>query len=149
MAKKDFTTNLLGTNRAKKLDILVAGAAPEAEAPVVPPPTAKSPQLDKAPAAKASEPEPIVTAPESAPAPKAKVPEAPKKRGRKKMDIEKDSFFYTVDKAFLFEVKAAAFWDRRDISEFITLALRHYMDKELGEGEMRRAVREYKKRLEE
>ena len=74
---------------------------------------------------------------------------APKKRGRKKKDIEKDSFFYTVDKEFLFQVKAAAFWDRRDISEFITRALKHYMETEMGDSEVRRAVREFKSRLEE
>jgi len=75
--------------------------------------------------------------------------QTPKKRGRKKKDIEKDSFFYTVDKEFLFQVKAAAFWDRRDISEFITRALKHYMESEMGESEVRRAVREFKSRLEE
>ena len=74
---------------------------------------------------------------------------APKKRGRKKKEGEKDSFFYTVDKEFLFEVKAAAFWDRRDISEFISMALKHYMYEEMGESDIRRAVREYRRRLEE
>ncbi|MEZ5045279.1 MAG: hypothetical protein R2828_35620 [Saprospiraceae bacterium] len=142
MAKKNFTDSLIGNNRTKKLDMLVSKpseAVLEAEPMATPQPKtmakeATLPSVSKdQPAAQVVEP----------------TAEAPKKRGRKKKDVEKDSFFYTVDKDFLFEVKAAAFWDRRDISEFITRSLKYYMDTEMGESEIRRAVREFKSRLEE
>lgn len=149
MAKKNFTDSLMGSNRSKKLDMLVSGnsaksdTSGEAEVknPVKETATAKKSQEE----AKEKE-----TTNSSKSTPKAKTEAAPKKkRGRKKSDVEKDSFFYTVEKDFLFEVRAAAFWDRRDISEFITLSLKRYMYEEMGESEIRRAVREYKKRLEE
>ena len=142
MAKKNFTDSLIGNNRSKKLDMLVTKSAAE--------PTVEAmPKTRTAPAKKTT----LEVVEKSSSAPVEKVQAingtAPKKRGRKKKDIEKDSFFYTVDKEFLFQVKAAAFWDRRDISEFITRALKHYMETEMGDGEVRRAVREFKSRLEE
>lgn len=149
MAKKNFTDSLLGSNRSKKLDMLVTGNSAasdgsgetEAKAPVKQTPTAKKEE---------EEPKEQQTASTAKTATKAKSEATPKKkRGRKKSEVEKDSFFYTVEKEFLFEVRAAAFWDRRDISEFITMSLKRYMYEEMGESEIRRAVREYKKRLEE
>lgn len=156
MAKKNFTDNLLGSNRSKKLDILVSGGnakedqekketAVEVATPEPEPVAKTSPKKKTAVPSPPIDPEPQSSQPvESKPE-----PPKPKKRGRKKKDIDKDSFFYTVEKDFLFEVRAAAFWDRRDISEFISIALKHYMYEEMGESEVRRAVREYKKRLEE
>jgi hypothetical protein len=142
MAKKNFTDSLMGTNRSKKLDMLVSGGTAKADTPAEEPKTEEKKEEKPAIAKTQSE--------EEAPASLNSTPTTPKKkRGRKKKDIEKDSFFYTVEKEFLFEVKAAAFWDRRDISEFISMALKHYMYEEMGESEIRRAVREYKKRLEE
>ena len=141
MAKKNFTDSLLGTNRAKKLDMLVPNGSTATETAT----ESKTEVVEKeAPSARTSAPTPT-------PTPKTATAEAApkKKRGRKKKDVERDSFFYTVSKEFLFEVKAAAFWDRRDISEFITIALKHYMEKEMGESEIRRAVREFKRRQEE
>ena len=142
MAKKNFTDSLIGNNRSKKLDMLVTKSAAE-------PAVEATPKTRTAPAKKTTLE--VVEKSSSAPVEKGQVLNgaAPKKRGRKKKDIEKDSFFYTVDKEFLFQVKAAAFWDRRDISEFITRALKHYMETEMGDGEVRRAVREFKSRLEE
>ena len=150
MAKKNFTDSLIGNNRSKKLDMLVS--KPAAEVKAEPAPTA-TPARKKT-AKKATEPKSVET-PRSVKAEKETTPAqpatkpAPKKRGRKKKDIERDSFFYTVEKDFLFQIKAAAFWDRRDISEFITRAIKHYMDEEMGESELRRAVREFKSRLAE
>lgn len=151
MAKKNFTDSLIGNNRSKKLDMLVSKPAAEIEAQPAPTATpaskpaaketTKVKEVEKSKPAKATKE--IATA---SPAAKAT---APKKRGRKKKDIERDSFFYTVEKDLLFQIKAAAFWDRRDISEFITRAVKHYMDQEMGESEMRRAVREFKSRLAE
>lgn len=149
MAKKNFTDSLIGNNRSKKLDMLVSKPAAEVEAQPAPTATpASKPVAKKTSQSKVEDkPKAVKTAKEVAtPASKQA---APKKRGRKKKDIERDSFFYTVEKEFLFQIKAAAFWDRRDISEFITRAIKHYMDQEMGENEMRRAVREFKSRLEE
>lgn len=148
MAKKNFTDSLMGANRSKKLDILVSGGASQAQTPVE---EVAAPDKKKAPSP-AAKAEPKEQASSKKPTAVSETPvteKTPKKRGRKKKDIEKDSFFYTVEKEFLFEVKAAAFWDRRDISEFISMALKHYMYEEMGDSEIRRAVREYKKRLEE
>ncbi|PHN02340.1 hypothetical protein [Flavilitoribacter nigricans] len=160
MAKKNFTDSLMGTNRSKKLDMLVTGGTTrddsaakegkEAEKKAPKEPVAKAPAKKEAapvPEIETSKPE-TAKAEAEAETPKIEAPPK-KKRGRKKKDVEKDSFFYTVEKEFLFEVRAAAFWDRRDISEFISMALKHYMYEEMGESEVRRAVREYKKRLEE
>ena len=143
MAKKNFTDSLIGNNRSKKLDMLVSKPKAEVEAQSAPTATPASQTVAKktTQAIKKTEEAPVST-----PATKAATP---KKRGRKKKDIERDSFFYTVEKEFLFQIKAAAFWDRRDISEFITRAVKHYMDEEMGESEMRRAVREFKSRLAE
>jgi|GEM_PF-2240080 len=148
MAKKNFTDSLIGNNRSKKLDMLVSKPAAEVEAQPAPTATpASKPVAKKASQPKVEEKQKAVkTAKETTPAANES---APKKRGRKKKDIERDSFFYTVEKEFLFQIKAAAFWDRRDISAFITRAIKHYMDEEMGESEMRRAVREFKSRLEE
>lgn len=152
MAKKNFTDSLMGTNRSKKLDMLVSSGTAQADKEEEKSkPVEEKPK--KEPAAKA-QPQKEAASSSSAPtngqpAPDPETTKPKKKRGRKKKDIEKDSFFYTVEKEFLFEVKAAAFWDRRDISEFISMALKHYMYEEMGESEIRRAVREYKKRLEE
>jgi uncharacterized membrane protein len=149
MAKKNFTDSLMGTNRSKKLDMLVSGGSNKADQPQQEKPAAKE-KTEKKPAAKAEPKKETATASAQQTATSTQeTPQPRKKRGRKKKDIEKDSFFYTVEKEFLFEVKAAAFWDRRDISEFISMALKHYMYAEMGESEIRRAVREYKKRLEE
>ncbi len=137
MAKKNFTDSLIGNNRSKKLDMLVTKPAAE-------PAVEAKPKTRTAPAKKTT-----LEVVDKGSSSKVEKAPAPKKRGRKKKDIEKDSFFYTVDKEFLFQVKAAAFWDRRDISEFITRALKHYMESEMGESEVRRAVREFKSRLEE
>lgn len=151
MAKKNFTDSLMGTNRSKKLDMLVSSGTAQADKKEEKSKPAEE-KPKKEPAAKA---EVVKDTParSSAAATNSQAavetPKPQKKRGRKKKDIEKDSFFYTVEKEFLFEVKAAAFWDRRDISEFISMALKHYMYEEMGESEIRRAVREYKKRLEE
>lgn len=143
MAKKNFTDSLIGNNRSKKLDMLVSKPS---EAVLDAEPMAATPQpkvmAKEATLPKVTKDQPAIQVVET-------TAETPKKRGRKKKDVEKDSFFYTVDKDFLFEVKAAAFWDRRDISEFITRSLKYYMDKEMGENEIRRAVREFKSRLEE
>lgn len=149
MAKKNFTDSLIGNNRSKKLDMLVSKPAAEVEAQPAPTATpASKPVAKKASQPKVEEKQKAVqTAKETTTS--AVKSSAPKKRGRKKKDIERDSFFYTVEKDFLFQIKAAAFWDRRDISAFITRAIKHYMDEEMGESEMRRAVREFKSRLEE
>lgn len=147
MAKKNFTDSLIGNNRSKKLDMLVSKPAAEVKAEPAPTATPARKQTAK----KAEESKSVETpkaVKEATPAQPVSKP-APKKRGRKKKDIERDSFFYTVEKDFLFQIKAAAFWDRRDISEFITRAIKFYMNEEMGESELRRAVREFKSRLEE
>lgn len=148
MAKKNFTDSLIGNNRSKKLDMLVSKPAAEVEAQPVPTATPASQPATKE-KTKAKTVEKPKTAKESSTASPVSKSPSPKKRGRKKKDIERDSFFYTVEKDFLFQIKAAAFWDRRDISEFITRAVKHYMEQEMGESEMRRAVREFKSRLAE
>jgi hypothetical protein len=149
MAKKNFTDSLLGNNRSKKLDMLVSGNTAEEDTPTEA--QAKAPAKEGPVTKEAEQETSAVAGTATTPDAKSTKAETPpkKKRGRKKNEVEKDSFFYTVEKDFLFEVRAAAFWDRRDISEFITMSLRHYMDNEIGESEVRRAVREYKKRLEE
>ncbi len=150
MAKKNFTDSLIGNNRSKKLDMLVSKPAVEVKEEPAP---AATPAREQT--AKKATPAKSVDKPKTAKAEKvtattpATKESAPKKRGRKKKDIERDSFFYTVEKEFLFQIKAAAFWDRRDISEFISRAIKYYMDEEMGESEMRRAVREFKSRLAE
>ncbi len=146
MAKKNFTDSLIGNNRSKKLDMLVSKPAAEVKEEPAPAATPARKQTAK----NTSESKSVET-PKSVKAVKeaTSATPAPKKRGRKKKDIERDSFFYTVEKDFLFQIKAAAFWDRRDISEFISRAIKYYMDEEMGESEMRRAVREFKSRLEE
>lgn len=151
MAKKNFTDSLIGNNRSKKLDMLVSKPAAEVEAQPAPTATpANQPATQETVKAKEEEKaKTIKTKQETASATPVAKTTAPKKRGRKKKDIERDSFFYTVEKDLLFQIKAAAFWDRRDISEFITRAVKHYMDQEMGENEMRRAVREFKSRLAE
>ena len=133
MAKKDFSENLLGGNRNKKLDILVSSpkAVKEEKKEVVS--AKKTVGAEKK----------TTTATTEAPATKPKA-----KRGRKKKG-EKDSFFYTTNKEIIFEIKAAAFWERRDISNFLNRAVKHYFESVMGESELKRAVREYKKRLEE
>ncbi len=145
MAKKNFTDSLMGTNRSKKLDMLVSGGTAKADTPTEE--TQKPDKKEEKLTTTTTEAKKEASTPVEATDTQVTPPK--KKRGRKKKDIEKDSFFYTVEKEFLFEVKAAAFWDRRDISEFISMALKHYMYEEMGESEIRRAVREYKKRLEE
>lgn len=148
MAKKNFTDSLIGNNRSKKLDMLVSKPAVEVKEEPAPAATpAREQTAKKSTAAKSVEkPKPAKAEKVAATATKEATP---KKRGRKKKDIERDSFFYTVEKEFLFQIKAAAFWDRRDISEFISRAIKYYMDEEMGESEMRRAVREFKSRLAE
>ncbi|NRB51937.1 MAG: hypothetical protein HRU41_29970 [Saprospiraceae bacterium] len=149
MAKKNFTDSLIGNNRSKKLDMLVSKPAAEVKAEPAPTATpARKQATKKSNESKAVETPKSVTSAKEVAAPATKEA-TPKKRGRKKKDIERDSFFYTVEKEFLFQIKAAAFWDRRDISEFISRAIKYYMDQEMGESEMRRAVREFKSRLEE
>lgn len=151
MAKKNFTDSLIGNNRSKKLDMLVSKPAVEVKEEPAPAATPAREQAAKksAPAKSVEKPKPTKAEKVAATASPSTKEAAPKKRGRKKKDIERDSFFYTVEKEFLFQIKAAAFWDRRDISEFISRAIKYYMDEEMGESEMRRAVREFKSRLAE
>ena len=151
MAKKNFTDSLIGNNRSKKLDMLVSKPAVEVKEEPAPAATpARKQATKKVSEAKSVEsPKSVTTDKEVTPSKATTKESAPKKRGRKKKDIERDSFFYTVEKDFLFQIKAAAFWDRRDISEFISRAIKYYMDEEMGESEMRRAVREFKSRLAE
>ncbi len=151
MAKKNFTDSLIGNNRSKKLDMLVSKPAAEVKAEPAPTATpARKQTTKKTEESKSVETsKPVKAAQEATPVQPVAKEATPKKRGRKKKDIERDSFFYTVEKDFLFQIKAAAFWDRRDISEFISRAIRYYMDQEMGESELRRAVREFKSRLAE
>lgn len=55
---------------------------------------------------------------------------------------------FRLPEDLIFDTKAMAFWDRRDFTEMVTKAIQYYMDS-FPEAELKKARREYTKRLEE
>jgi hypothetical protein len=79
---------------------------------------------------------------------KEKKPRATKKKVAKPKKPKLRPVTFRLPEDLIFDTKAMAFWDRRDFTEMVTKAIQYYMDS-FPEAELKKARREYTKRLEE
>ena len=77
-----------------------------------------------------------------------KKPRATKKKVAKPKKPKLRPVTFRLPEDLIFDTKAMAFWDRRDFTEMVTKAIQYYMDS-FPEAELKKARREYTKRLEE
>lgn len=146
MAKtKNFTGALTG-NRKSHLDALISTPVPPVEQPVAKDAPVKQEKSTK-------EPEEVTgvqdTAAETA-ARKSGSREKPKKRvGRPPKTETRGRFFLSGSEEVIERLRAAAFWERREYSTFVERAVEYYIEKEIGENDMKRALKMFRERMEE